>query len=198
MSDHYRTIAEPAEARTRVERSEFLARAFPLQSEDAFFERLNVLQKTSFDATHHCWAFRLFANGRSRSSDAGEPSGTAGKPILGAIESSSLFDVAVVVSRWYGGVKLGTGGLGRAYRDAAALALRGAVIEDRYLYERFRVEASFDGIGQVYRLASAPDILVRGTTFGEPSVVELDVRRSHAERVARELTSRRLVVRRDD
>src|SRR5437764_1072106 len=123
VSDHYRTIAARVAARIKVERSEFLAIAFPAASEEEFFAELARIEKEHFDATHHCWAFRLFS-GRERSSDAGEPSGTAGKPILGAIDSARFHDVAVVVVRWFGGVKLGTGGLARAYRDSAASVLR--------------------------------------------------------------------------
>src|SRR5213075_3435360 len=98
------------------------------------FAELQRIQKQHFDATHHCWAFRL--RERSRSSDAGEPSGTAGKPILSAIEGAELFEIGVVVVRWYGGVKLGTGGLSRAYRATATETLRAAAPLDRYVYKR--------------------------------------------------------------
>src|SRR5205809_1087732 len=108
MSDHYRTLTAPAQSRIKIERYEILCIAFPVGSEEAFFEELTRIEKKYFDATHHCWAFRLFA-GRERSSDAGEPSGTAGKPILGAIETAGLQDTGAVVVRWYGGIKLGTG-----------------------------------------------------------------------------------------
>src|SRR4051794_41980037 len=107
--DSFTTLAERAEFRQKIERSDFLGIAFPVASEDDFFAELQRIQKKYFDATHHCWAFRL--RERSRSSDAGEPSGTAGKPILAAIEGASLHEVGVVVVRWYGGVKLGTGGV---------------------------------------------------------------------------------------
>src|SRR5437763_10884139 len=141
LIDHYKTLAAPSEFRQKIDRSEFLGVAFHVESEDEFFAELAVLTKRHYDATHLCWAFRLFANSdiRARSADAGEPSGTAGKPILSAIEGADLYDTAVIVVRWYGGVKLGTGGLSRAYRDTAAEALRGASIEDRDGYQRFRI-----------------------------------------------------------
>ena len=141
MSDHYRTLASWSELRQKIERSEFLGIAFPVSSEEAFFAELERVQKKYFDATHHCWAFRFFHDGRSRSSDAGEPSGTAGRPILSAIEGADLCDVAVIVVRWFGGVKLGTGGLSRAYRQTAADALRLATAVDQYVYERVHVHA---------------------------------------------------------
>ena len=192
MRDHYRTLAARAEHRVKVERSEFLAIAFPIESEDAFFAELASIAKHHFDATHHCWAFRLFANERARSADAGEPSGTAGKPILGAIESAELFDVAVVVVRWFGGVKLGTGRLARAYRAAAADALRNAPALDRYVYERVRVIVPFERLSDVYRLVAPPDVVLVAEEFGETNVFTLDVRASLAREFERRLAEKRL------
>src|ERR1700682_3368321 len=103
ISDHYRTIEGSSAFRQKIERSEFLGIAFPAASDDDFFAERDRIAKRHFDATHHCWAFRLFADARSRSSDAGEPTGTAGRQILSAIEGADLFDVAVVVVRWFGG-----------------------------------------------------------------------------------------------
>jgi uncharacterized YigZ family protein len=176
--DHYRTIASRVEHRLKIERSDFFGIAFPVASEEAFFEELGRVQKAHFDATHHCWAFRLFAESRSRSSDAGEPSGTAGKPILAAIEGAALHDLGVIVVRWYGGVKLGTGGLSRAYRDTAAETLRLAATLDRYVYERVRVVVPFDAISNVYRLVEPPNVLLAGQTYGEQNVFEFEVRAS--------------------
>ena len=180
MADHYRTLAAPAEFRHKIERSEFLGIAFPVASEERFFEELARIEKRHFDATHHCWAFRLFAGERTRSSDAGEPSGTAGRPILAALEGAGLHDTGVVVVRWYGGIKLGTGGLSRAYRETAAETLRVATVEDRYVYERIRVVASFDAIGNLYRLVHHPDVLLVETRFGEENEFFFDVRTSKA------------------
>ena len=156
-----------------------------------------MLAKRHYDATHLCWAFRLFASGdiRARSADAGEPSGTAGKPILSAIEGADLYDTAVVVVRWYGGVKLGTGGLSRAYRDTAAEALRVAPIEDRYLYQQFRITVPFDQLGVVYRLIDAPHVVLAAEHFGETNEFDFDVRLSRAEEFARTLIERRLHLR---
>ena len=192
-ADHYRTLAEPAEHRQKIERSDFLGLAFRIASEDEFFAELERVQKRYFDATHHCWAFRLF-DGRQRSSDAGEPSGTAGKPILSAIEGASLYDLGVVVVRWYGGVKLGTGGLGRAYRDTAAEALREAKTLDRYVYERVRVAVPFSALSTVYRLVNPPDVVLVAEEFGETNTFTFDVRASQAEGFRKGLTEKRLDV----
>ena len=194
MSDHYRTLAERVEFRHKIERSEFLGIAFPIASDEAFFEELERIQKRFFDATHHCWAYRLFADGRARSSDAGEPSGTAGKPILAAIEGADFYDVAVVVVRWFGGIKLGTGGLSRAYRETAAETLRAAKSVDRYLYERVRVIVPFDALGNVYRLVDAPNVVMVDEKYGEENVFVFDVRKSLAKRFAERLREMRLNV----
>ena len=198
MSDHYRTLVEPVELRHKIERSEFLGIAFPVTSEEAFFAELERIQKRDFDATHHCWAFRLFAESRSRSSDAGEPSGTAGKPILTAIEGAGVHDVGVIVVRWYGGVKLGTGGLSRAYRDTAAMALQEAKLLDRYVYERVLVLVPFDMLSVVYRLVQPPDVVLVEELYGEQNEFVFDVRASGVEGFRGKLVERRLVETRND
>lgn len=194
MIDHYQTLAAPSEFRQKIDRSEFLGIGFQAESEDAFFAEFAMLTKRHYDATHLCWAFRLFADGdiRARSADAGEPSGTAGKPILSAIEGADLYDTAVIVVRWYGGVKLGTGGLSRAYRDTAAEALRIASIADRYVYQRFRIAAPFDQLGVVYRLIDAPHVVLAAEHFGETNEFDFDVRLSRAEEFAKTLIEKRL------
>ncbi|MGZ8867419.1 MAG: IMPACT family protein [Thermoanaerobaculia bacterium] len=198
-ADNFRTLAAQAEFRQKIERSEFLGIAFPVTADDAFFEELTKIEKRYFDATHHCWAFRLFADGnvRQRSSDAGEPSGTAGKPILSAVDGAALHDLGVVVVRWYGGVKLGSGGLTRAYRDTAAQTLAGATIAARYLYERFEVEVPFASMNVAYRLVDPPTVVLVGEEFAESNHFQFDVRTSRAEEFAGSLSERRLAFTRD-
>jgi uncharacterized YigZ family protein len=195
MLDHYRTLAASAEFRQKIDRSEVLGVAFSVQTDDSFFSELAALTKRHYDATYLCWAFRLFSNGdvRARSADAGEPSGTAGKPILSAIEGADLYDVAVVVVRWYGGVKLGTGGLSRAYRETASETLRAAPIDHRYVYKRIRIAAPFDQLGVVYRLIDAPHVVLAAEHFGETNEFDFDVRLSRAEDFSHALTEKRLI-----
>jgi len=188
--DSYIAIAEGAEFRQKIERSDFLGIAFAAAAEESFFAELHRIEKKHFDATHHCWAFRL--RDRARSSDAGEPSGTAGKPILAAIEGASLREAAVVVVRWYGGVKLGTGGLSRAYRETAAEALRLVKTVERFDYVDFRVVVPFDRMSHAYRLADPPNVLLAGESFGEENEFTFRVRRGLAEEFARRLTEKRL------
>ncbi|HEX8620230.1 MAG TPA: YigZ family protein [Thermoanaerobaculia bacterium] len=192
MPDHYRTLAERAEFTHKIERSEFMGIAFPMSSDEEFFTELERTQKRYFDATHHCWAFRLFDGARSRSSDAGEPSGTAGKPILAAIEGAALHDLGVIVVRWYGGVKLGTGGLSRAYRDTAAETLRVAQLLDRYVYERIRVRVPFDALSHAYRLIEPPNVVLVEERYAEENDFYFDVRTSFVEAFRKRLTELRL------
>jgi len=193
-SDRYRTLAGRAEFRQKIERSDFLGIAFPVAAEDAFFIELNAIAKRLFDATHHCWAFRLFQDGRSRSSDAGEPSGTAGRQILSAIEGAELFDVGGIVVRWFGGVKLGAGGLSRAYRQTAAETLQRADVIDRYLYDRLRVIVPFDRLSDAYRLVDPPAVLLVEERFDERNEFAFDVRRSKRDEFLRTLAERRLTL----
>jgi uncharacterized YigZ family protein len=193
-ADHYRTLSGAAEFRHKIERSEFLGIALPLSTEEAFAAALRDIEKRFFDATHHCWAYRLFGGGdtRQRSSDAGEPSGTAGKPILMAIEGADIHDVGVVVVRWYGGVKLGTGGLSRAYRDTASETLKGARLIDRYVYERVSVTVPFALMNVAYRLIDPPDVLLAAEHFGDTNAFDFDVRLSRVETFCQMLTEKRL------
>ena len=192
--DSFCTLSSRVEFRHKIERSEFLGIAFPVTSEEEFFAELARVQKTHFDATHHCWAFRLFAENRSRSSDAGEPSGTAGKPILAAIEGAAMHDAGVIVVRWYGGIKLGTGGLSRAYRDTAAETLRLAERLDRYVYERVRVIVPFDATSSVYRLVEPPDAVLVGREYREENVFAFDVRASKVEAFRARVRELRLIL----
>ncbi len=192
--DQYQYVAMESRASMKEQRSEFIGIAIPVTSQDDFAAGLTRIQKEFFDATHHCWAWRMIAGGdvRAHGSDAGEPSGTAGKPILQAIESAGLYDTAVVVVRYYGGVKLGTGGLARAYRDAARAVLEPAPQATRILYSRIRIEAPFSTMGSVYRLITPPDIVLVEETFGEPNVFVLNVRSSLRDRVLAELSEKRI------
>ena len=99
-----------------------------------------------------------------------------------------------MVVRWYGGVKLGTGGLSRAYRETAAETLKNATLADRYLYETITVTAPFESVGVIYRLVNAPDIILRSESFGDATEFVIDVRRSRVDEVKATLTEKRLVM----
>jgi uncharacterized YigZ family protein len=124
-ADFYQTIAQPTTAEFKDKGSRFLAYAFPIANADQFKEKLQQLKKEHPKANHHCFAYRLGIDGNNfRASDDGEPSSSAGKPILGQIDSKKLTDVAVVVVRYFGGTLLGVPGLINAYKTATVMALQ--------------------------------------------------------------------------
>lgn len=148
MSD---TLAAVATHALEVKHSRFIAHAAPVVSPEAALAF--IVQVSDVDATHNCWAYRIGAE--YRSSDDGEPSGTAGRPILAAIEGQGYDQVVAVVTRWYGGIKLGAGGLVRAYGGAAAECLRRAERRPLVAMCRLWVACSFDDIGAVHAVLAA-------------------------------------------
>lgn len=145
------TLAAPATAGLEVKHSRFVAHAAPVASPD---EALAFLQRVAEPAaTHNCWAYRVGT--QYRSSDDGEPSGTAGRPILAAIDGAGLDAVAVVVTRWYGGIKLGAGGLVRAYGGCAAQCLRDAPRVERVVAVEVALAYDFGDTGAVHAMLAA-------------------------------------------
>lgn len=139
MIDIYKTIKDKSEGTYTELRSKFLAFAHPVSTVEEAMALVEQYQKKYYDARHVCWAYMIGAERETfRSNDNGEPSGTAGKPILGQINSNELTDIIILVVRYFGGVKLGTSGLIVAYRTAAAEAIAAATIEER------QVEATYD------------------------------------------------------
>ena len=145
------TLASPASHAIEVKHSRFLAQATPVESPAEALAFLAELARTP--ATHHCWAYRIGAD--YRSSDDGEPAGTAGRPILAAIDGQGFDRVMVVVTRWYGGVNLGAGGLVRAYGGAAAECLRTAERRALIAYRELIVQAGFEDTGALHAAMAA-------------------------------------------
>lgn len=157
-SDQFATIAAPVEAELEVKRSRFLCRLVPVSDEPTARAEVEAVRKKHWDARHHCSAFVLGPDAATeRSSDDGEPSGTAGAPMLEVLRGAGLSDLVAIVTRWFGGTLLGTGGLVRAYGDAVRLALAEARVRQvRLLHEVMvsldpatagRVEAELRGRG---------------------------------------------------
>ena len=140
MSDSYNTIAAPVHAKLTRKKSRFIALLYPVSSPETIKEILEQLRREYHDATHRCFAYRLIS-GEVRADDAGEPAGSAGPPILRALEGADLYDILAVVVRHFGGVKLGIGGLIRAYGDATQEAIARAKIVTRV--QQVRVEVTF-------------------------------------------------------
>ena len=150
--------AAPAEAEIRERNSRFLARIEPAADEAAAKVALAAMARRFPDATHHCWAWRVGWPPRERSSDAGEPAGTAGAPILRALRGAELTGAVAVVARWFGGVKLGKGGLARAYAAAAREALAHLAVEEQAPTVELTLEIPFERVGAVKRLLRPPEV----------------------------------------
>ena len=186
-SDDFLTLTGPAEAQTRVKASVFLAYAAPVADEAEARAVLAEREKRMWDATHHCSAWRL-RGGVSRANDAGEPSGSAGAPILAAIEGAGVVDCVVIVTRWYGGTRLGVGGLVRAYGDAAAEALAAAPRRIGTRAVRLSVEYPYEHTAAVMRVlerAGAAEVEHGYAASGNAGTVAFSVPAS-AERMVRE------------
>jgi uncharacterized YigZ family protein len=177
--DETRRPAREALAETRVRGSVFRARAFPVDTEADAQALLAALRRAEPDATHHCSAFRL-PDDLARSDDDGEPSGTAGAPILRAIVGRDLVGALVVVTRWYGGTRLGTGGLVRAYGEAAALALDAAGVTVCVRRVAVRVRFAYPDTAAVQRTLARFDTEARDADYGADIVLTAAVRASQA------------------
>lgn len=161
MIDSYKTIKSSSEGEYKEKGSKFLAFAFPVNSEEEVKEKLEELRKSYYDARHHCYAYILNPEANQyRANDDGEPSHSAGDPILGQIRSLELTNVLVVVVRYFGGTKLGVGGLINAYKTAAEEALKkGQIIEERVRVE-FLIKYPYEATNEVMRLTAEFDISI--------------------------------------
>ncbi len=185
MKDEYREPATEVSAEIKVKGSRFIARIVPVLSQDSAKEAIRVVAKEHYNATHNCTAWRIGAGEPdTRFNDDGEPNGTAGMPILRQLEGADLTNVVAVVTRYYGGTKLGTGGLARAYGDAAAAALAGVKVRTRIVRRSLRVRFDYADTSPAMHTIGQFDVTVEDSTYGDRTELKLAVRRSEAERFA--------------
>ena len=177
--DFYLEPAQSAEAEFKDRGSRFLGRVLLVHTLDEASERLAELRKAEWDATHHCWA--CVAGGIARSNDDGEPSGSAGAPILRQIEARNLTSVLVIVARWYGGTKLGVGGLVRAYGDAASAALDAAGSVTRTRRTLVRVSFDYDDTSPALHTIGQFDAEQQSQTYDARTHLLLAVRNSQVD-----------------
>lgn len=171
------TIAGPAAGSYREKGSKFLAYAYPAQDEDEIKEQLEALKKKYFDARHHCFAWILGAEASHyRAYDDGEPNHSAGDPILGQIRSKNLTYVHLVVVRYFGGVKLGVGGLVNAYKTAAEDALSQASIVQHEITRTLRLNYTYEDTAEVMRLVKELDIRITAQDFQAQCLLKGEVR----------------------
>ena len=187
--DTYRVPARMASAELREKGSRFIAEVFVVDTIDAAEQHIGTIRRREHAATHHCTAYRVGTGGEQfRYNDDGEPSGTAGLPILRQIDGRALTNVLVVVTRYFGGTKLGTGGLARAYGAAAAEALDAAGTAEREIRENLTVRFSYDDTSPAMSVVNQFDARIESSEYAADTQLTVSVRRSRAADFATALT----------
>ena len=190
MTDEFKTIATTSEGYYTEKRSKFLAFAHHVQTVDEVKDIIAQYRKKYYDARHVCYAYMLGAERLEfRANDDGEPSSTAGKPILGQINSNELTDILIVVVRYYGGVNLGTSGLIVAYREAAADAINHATIETRQAEEIVKYSFAYPQMNDVMRIVKDMNPRIISQTYDNTCEIVLSIRKSEAEQLRNRLKS---------
>ena len=188
MTDEYQTISGTSEGFYSEKRSKFLAFAHHVENVEEIKNLLADYRKKYYDARHVCYAYLLGSDRLEfRANDDGEPSSTAGKPILGQINSRELTDVLVVVVRYYGGVNLGTSGLIVAYREATADALGKALIETRQVEEQVTYDFPYVMMNDVMRVVKEMQPRIVSQTYDNTCQITLSIRKSEAEQLRNRL-----------
>ena len=175
-TDCYKSIAAPSKGIFKDKGSKFLAFAYPVESEEEAKAIISNLKREYFDARHHCYAWRLGLLGdRWRANDDGEPSSTAGKPILGQIVSNGLSDILIVVVRYFGGTLLGTSGLINAYKSASADAIAAAKVAEKIATARYRINFDYAQMNAVMKIMKDFHLPVELPSFGDECTLETSV-----------------------
>lgn len=190
MDDIYKTIVNTAEGSITEKKSKFIAHIFPVKSADEVKEIVEAQRKKYYDARHVCWAYMLgWERADFRSNDDGEPSGTAGRPILGQINSAELVDVLITVVRYFGGTLLGTGGLTKAYKEAAAEVIANAEIVEKTVDDTIDIAFDYTLLNEVMRVLKQFDEVKWTQDFTESCRMHLEIRRSLSPQLNNMLTS---------
>ena len=182
MTDEYKTIKTGGEGYYTEKRSKFLAFAHHVETVDEIKDLLAGYRKKYYDARHVCYAYMLGPERQDfRANDDGEPSSTAGKPILGQINSNELTDILIIVVRYYGGVNLGTSGLIVAYREAASDAIAHSEIEMRQIEEVITYTFAYPMMNDVMRIVKEMNPRILSQTYDNTCEIKLSIRKSEAE-----------------
>ena len=182
IQDSYKSIASPSDGLFKDNGSRFIARAYPVETEEEVKEIVAALKKEYYDARHHVYAYRLgYLGDKFRANDDGEPSGSSGRPVLGQIDSCGLSDILVVVIRYFGGIKLGIPGLIRAYKTSTADALANALIIEKIAYRHFRVHFGYMSMNGVMKVMKDMGLEQKNQKFDMECSLETTVRLSQVD-----------------
>lgn len=188
IEDTYKTIVAPAEGLYTEKRSKFIAIALPVSTVEEVKEQLDVYQKKYYDARHVCYAYMLGPERKDfRANDNGEPCGTAGKPILGQINSNGLTNILIIVVRYFGGIKLGTSGLIVAYRTAASEAIVAATVIEKTVDEEVTVLFEYPLMNDVMRIVKEEGPAIVSQGYDTDCSMTLRIRRSLMPRLRQRL-----------
>lgn len=187
--DEYFTIDQGHSAETKVKGSRFIGTPCPVNTEQQATEFIHRVSQKFYDATHNCYAYQIGqpASIITRYSDAGEPAGTAGLPILNVIQGKLITNIAVVITRYFGGTKLGKGGLVRAYSDCTQRVIEQCSIVKKYLYQKLRLEFDYKLTGPVMRVISSFDANIIESIYDQNAILTLSLRKSMAEKFTQNL-----------
>lgn len=191
MSDSFRVVARYCRSEIKIKRSRFIATIQPTADVDEAKALIQAVSKEFHDATHNCYAYRvgLGSDQVFKYSDDGEPSGTAGRPIQDALDKFELIDTCIIVTRYFGGTKLGTGGLSRAYRDAALDVIDKAGFETRYQKSRVKLVFHLRFTNTVLRMLSSEVCDIIDSKYTDVGMIVCDIRLSSVEKIKQTLVS---------
>ena len=190
MDDSYKTIQKIAEGYITERKSKFISYVIPIETEEEVKTILDEYRKKYYDARHVCWAYMLGpAHDKFRANDDGEPSGTAGRPILGQINSFELTNILILVVRYFGGTLLGTGGLVRAYKAAAAAAIENSKIIEKTIDDTFLLHFEYPLLNEVMRILNQFEESSWTQNFNETCEMEIIIRQSQSQQLFKSLSA---------
>ena len=188
FSDTYLTIEKPTEAIFKDKGSKFLTYTYPVENDQQIKEILNQLKKEHHTANHHCYAYRLGADKMNfRANDDGEPSNTAGKPILGQIQSFDLTNILVVVVRYFGGTLLGVSGLINAYKNSANEVIKASTIIEKQILYNYTINFYFEYLNDVMKLLKQLDCKINNQQFDNNCEISFAIRKANSEQCEEKL-----------
>ena len=189
MTEQYKTVYEGGEGELVEKKSRFIATVRPVKTEEEANQFVEEMRKKYWDARHNCWAFILGERQEfKRCSDDGEPSQTAGKPMMDVLTGASLTDVAVVVTRYFGGTLLGTGGLVRAYSGAVQEGLKNSTVITKYLGVKLSVTTDYNGVGKLQYLFGQKEIPILSAEYTDKVVFTVLVESSRIQEIKKAIT----------
>ncbi|WP_044914958.1 YigZ family protein [Butyrivibrio sp. WCE2006] len=190
-TDNYKVVLQPGSDEIVEKKSRFIANVLSVSSVQEAEEQIAAFQKKYWDARHNCYAFVIGSDfGTTRCSDNGEPSGTAGKPILEVIKGAGVTNVLIIVTRYFGGVLLGTGGLVRAYTKAAQAGLNAAMVGEMILGKRYHLTADYTLVNNIQYYLRQEGIPLENEVYTDKVEYDITVKMEDAKRVTQGLTQK--------